>query len=119
MIEAGNHLPGIPAHSLYGELNWQPASGVSTAIEAMYRSELYVEDSNSARSAPSYALFNWQARFEQRVGALTFNQVLRIDNLLDRDYIGSVIVGDGNGRYYEPGPERAWYVGAGVQYRFD
>lgn len=119
MIDAGNHLPGIPAHSLHGELNWQPASGVSTAIEAMYRSELYVEDSNSARSAPSYALFNWQARFEQRVGALTFNQVLRIDNLLDRDYIGSVIVGDGNGRYYEPGPERAWYVGAGVQYRFD
>lgn len=119
MIEAGNHLPGIPAHSLYGELNWQPASGVSTAIEAMYRSELYVEDSNSARSAPSYALFNWQARFEQRVGALTFNQVLRIDNLLDRDYIGSVIVGDGNGRYYEPGPERAWYIGAGVQYQFD
>ena len=119
MIDAGNHLPGIPAHSLYGELNWQPATGVSTAIEAMYRSELYVEDSNSARSAPSYALFNWQARFEQRVGALTFNQVLRINNLLDRDYIGSVIVGDGNGRYYEPGPERAWYVGAGVQYRFD
>lgn len=119
MIEAGNHLPGIPAHSLYGELNWQPAAGVSTAIEAMYRSELYVEDSNSARSAPSYALFNWQARFEQRVGALTFNQVLRIDNLLDRDYIGSVIVGDGNGRYYEPGPERAWYVGAGVQYQLD
>ncbi|WP_175253988.1 TonB-dependent receptor [Pseudomonas sp. BMW13] len=119
MIDAGNHLPGIPAHSLHGELNWQPASGVSTAIEAMYRSELYVEDSNSARSAPSYALFNWQARFEQRVGALTFNQVLRIDNLLDRDYIGSVIVGDGNGRYYEPGPERAWYVGAGVQYQLD
>ncbi|MBN7823461.1 TonB-dependent receptor domain-containing protein, partial [Bowmanella yangjiangensis] len=59
MIDAGNHLPGIPAHSLYGELNWQPAAGVSTAIEAMYRSELYVEDSNSARSAPSYALFNW------------------------------------------------------------
>ncbi|WFC62713.1 TonB-dependent receptor [Pseudomonas sp. REST10] len=119
MIEAGNHLPGIPAHSLYGELNWQPASGVSTAIEAMYRSERYVEDSNSDRSAPSYALLNWQARFEQRVGALTFNQVLRIDNLLDRDYIGSVIVGDGNGRYYEPGPERAWYVGAGVQYQLD
>ncbi|HLT77194.1 MAG TPA: hypothetical protein VKZ87_07385, partial [Ferrovibrio sp.] len=82
-------------------------------------SKLYVEDSNTAKAAPSYALFNWQARFEQSLGALTFNQVLRIDNLLDREYIGSVIVGDGNGRFYEPGPERAWYVGAGVQYRFD
>ncbi len=118
-IASGNRLPGIPASTLYGELAWQPREGFSTAIEGLYRSKLYVEDSNQAKAAPSYALFNWQARFEQQLGALTFNQVLRIDNLLDRQYIGSVIVGESNGRYYEPGPERAWYVGAGVQYRFD
>ncbi|MBL0951686.1 MAG: TonB-dependent receptor [Pseudomonas sp.] len=119
LIESGNKLPGIPARTLYGELAWQPLGWFSTAVEGLYRSQLYVEDSNTAKAAPSYALFNWQARFEQKVGALTFNQVLRIDNLMDREYIGSVIVGDGNGRYYEPGPERAWYVGAGVQYQFD
>lgn len=119
LIESGNHLPGIPTRSLYGELAWQPVDWFSTAVEGLYRSKLYVEDSNTAKAAPSYALFNWQARFEQKAGALTFNQVLRIDNLFDREYIGSVIVGDGNGRYYEPGPERAWYVGAGVQYQFD
>ncbi|WP_161867013.1 TonB-dependent receptor family protein [Pseudomonas yangonensis] len=119
LIDSGNRLPGIPARTLYGELAWQPLDGFSTAIEGLYRSKLYVEDSNTAKAAPSYALFNWQARFEQKVGAMTFNQVLRIDNLLDREYVGSVIVGDGNGRYYEPGPERAWYVGAGVQYQFD
>ncbi|MFI8610887.1 TonB-dependent receptor family protein [Pseudomonas sp. NPDC077649] len=118
-IASGNRLPGIPASTLYGELAWQPREGFSTALEGLYRSKLYVEDSNQAKAAPSYALFNWQARFEQQLGALTFNQVLRIDNLLDRQYIGSVIVGESNGRYYEPGPERAWYVGAGVQYRFD
>ncbi|MDH0099219.1 TonB-dependent receptor [Ectopseudomonas hydrolytica] len=119
LIEAGNRLPGIPASTLYGELAWQPREGFSTALEGLYRSKLYVEDSNADKAAPSYALFNWQARFEQTLGALTFNQVLRIDNLLDREYIGSVIVGESNGRYYEPGPERAWYIGAGVQYRFD
>lgn len=119
LIDSGNRLPGIPARTLYGELAWQPLDGFSTAIEGLYRSKLYVEDSNTAKAAPSYALFNWQARFEQKVGAMTFNQVLRIDNLLDREYIGSVIVGESNGRYYEPGPERAWYVGAGVQYQFD
>ena len=119
LIESGNKLPGIPARTLHGELAWQPLDWFSTAIEGLYRSQLYVEDSNAAKAAPSYALFNWQARFEQKAGALTFNQVLRIDNLLDRQYIGSVIVGDGNGRYYEPGPERAWYAGAGVQYQFD
>ncbi|PKQ43362.1 TonB-dependent receptor [Pseudomonas sp. YY-1] len=119
LIESGNRLPGIPARTLFGELAWQPLDWFSTAIEGLYRSQLYVEDSNTAKTAPSYALFNWQARFEQKLGAMTFNQVLRIDNLLDREYIGSVIVGDSNGRHYEPGPERAWYVGAGVQYQFD
>lgn len=125
LIESGNKLPGIPARTLYGELAWQPLGWFSTTIEGLYRSQLYVEDSNTAKAAPSYALFNWQARFEQKAGALTFNQVLRIDNLLDREYIGSVIVANDNGRpgatgrYYEPGPERAWYVGAGVQYQFD
>ncbi|WGL63381.1 TonB-dependent receptor [Pseudomonas sp. CW003PS] len=119
LVESGKHMPGIPTNTLYGELAWKPLDWFSTAVEGLYRSQLYVEDSNTAKAAPSYALFNWQARFEQKAGALTFNQVLRIDNLFDREYIGSVIVGDTNQRYYEPGPERAWYVGAGVQYRFD
>ena len=119
LVESGKHMPGIPTNTLYGELAWKPVDWFSTAVEGLYRSKLYVEDRNIDKAAPSYALFNWQARFEQKAGALTFNQVLRIDNLFDREYIGSVIVGDTNQRYYEPGPERAWYVGAGVQYRFD
>ena len=44
--------------------------------------------------------------------------MVRLDNLLDRHYVGSVIVGDGNGRYYEAAPGRSWYAGAGVEYRF-
>lgn len=36
----------------------------------------------------------------------------RVDNLADRRYIGSVIVNDGNGRYFEPGPDRIWMLGA-------
>ena len=36
----------------------------------------------------------------------------RIDNLLDRGYIGSVIVNEGNGRFYEPGPGRSFLLGA-------
>jgi len=119
LVESGKHMPGIPTNTLYGELAWKPVDWFSTAVEGLYRSKLYVEDRNIDKAAPSYALFNWQARFEQKAGALTFNQVLRIDNLFDREYIGSVIVGDTNQRYYEPGPERAWYVGAGVQYQFD
>ena len=34
-----------------------------------------------------------------------------VSNLADRRYIGSVIVNDGNGRYFEPGAGRAFTLG--------
>jgi iron complex outermembrane receptor protein len=37
---------------------------------------------------------------------------VRVNNLADRRHIGSVIVNDGNGRYFEPGPARTWMLGA-------
>ncbi|WP_397470343.1 TonB-dependent receptor family protein [Pseudomonas sp. DD1] len=117
-VEKGNYLPGVPQTTLFAELNWKPRDWVSTAVEGMYRSKIYVEDTNQKQAAPAYSVFNWRARFEQKVEHWTFHQTLRLDNLLDRQYIGSVIVGDGNDRYYEAAPGRSWYAGAGVQYSF-
>jgi iron complex outermembrane recepter protein len=117
-IEAGNRLPGVPATTLYGELLWRPSDRLSTAIEGLYRSKVYVEDSNQQRPAPGYAVFNWRVRHEQTLQQWTFGQTLRLDNLLDRDYIGSVIVAEGNGRYYEPAPGRNWYLGADLAFNF-
>jgi iron complex outermembrane receptor protein len=42
----------------------------------------------------------------------------RVNNLFDRNYIGSVIVGDSNKRYYEPAPGRNWVLGVSAQYQF-
>ncbi|MED5611433.1 TonB-dependent receptor [Pseudomonas sp. JH-2] len=117
-IEKGNHLPGVPGSSLYGELVWKPRQDISMGFEGQYRSKVYVEDSNEDKPVPSYAVFNWRTRFEQRYGPWTFHQLLRLDNLLDRQYVGSVIVGDSNGRYYEAAPGRSWYAGAGLEYQF-
>ena len=72
----------------------------------------------AGKAAPAYTVFNWRAQFEQKVEHWTFHQTLRLDNLLDRQYVGSVIVGDGNFRYYEAAPGRSWYAGAGAQYTF-
>ena len=116
-IDKGNRLPGVPKTSLFGELVWKPVAGLSTALEGQYRSEVYVEDSNQQQAAPGYAVFNWRARMEQQLDHFTLYEMVRLDNLLDRQYVGSVIVGDGNGRYYEAAPGRSWYAGAGVESR--
>ncbi|MCY1558231.1 hypothetical protein D9M68_951480 [compost metagenome] len=86
--------------------------------EGQYRSKVYVDDSNEAKPAPSYGVFNWRTQFEQVSGPWTFRQLLRVDNLFDRQYVGSVIVGDSNGHFYEAAPGRSWYAGATVELRF-
>ena len=46
------------------------------------------------------------------------NSFLRVDNLFARKYAGSVIVNEGNGRFFEPAPGRTWLVGASATLAF-
>lgn len=116
LVDRDNRLPGIARHGLFAELNWQPRPGVAFGVEALAQSSVEVNDLNRDRAAPGYALFASYARFEQRWGRLMLRQTLRVDNLADRDYVGSVIIGDSGRRYYEPGAGRTWYVGLSLDY---
>ena len=49
-------------------------------------------------------------------GAWRFTEFARLDNVFDRNYVGSVVVGDANGRYYEPAPGRNWMAGVNARY---
>lgn len=117
-IPSGNQLPGVPELAAYAELAWTPLPDLTLAGELLYRDEVYVNDLNDARPAPGYTLVNLRLSAEQRVGRWTFGELLRLDNLFDREHISSVIVGAANGRYYEPGPELSWYAGVRANYRF-
>jgi iron complex outermembrane receptor protein len=76
-----------------------------------------VNEQNSD-AAPAYAVANARLGFSGPWGAAATWQVfVRVNNLFDRRYAGSVIVGDSNGRYFEPAPGRNWFVGANVDVR--
>ena len=57
---------------------------------------------------------NARVGFTQTVGRATWKAFFRLNNLFDRNYAGSVIVDDGNGRFFEPAPGRNWFVGASI-----
>ena len=118
LIPAGKSIPGIPKLTAYAELAWKPVAGIEVAGEALYRGRVYVNDLNDKPAAPSHALVNLRVSAEQQQGPWTFGQMLRVDNIFDRTHVGSVVVGDSNGRYYEPGPERSLYAGVSARYRF-
>ena len=117
-VPSGNRIPGIPEVSVFGELAWSVRSGLTVAAEAIHRSKVEVNDLNDARPAPAYTLVNLRLSAEQKSGPWTFAQLLRLDNVFDREHIGSVIVGDAQGRYYEAGPERSLYGGVRATYSF-
>jgi iron complex outermembrane receptor protein len=115
-VAAGNNLPGVPRQNLYAEVAWRHApSGFSAAIEGRYASKVWVDDLNSDAAA-GYFTANLRAGFEQKSGQWNISEVVRIDNIADRRYIGSVIVNEGNQRYFEPAPGRNYFAGVRMMY---
>lgn len=117
-VSAGNRLPGVPPYTLFGEIVWRhPATGFHAGAEARRNGKVYVNDANS-ESAAAYTVANLRAGFEQRARRWRLSEFVRVDNVADRSYIGSVIVAEANGRFYEPAPGRNWLIGASASYTF-
>ena len=118
-VLAGSRLPGVPNANLFAELAWKDAAGrFGAALETVASSKIYAEDANSEIPAPGYAVVNARVNATQELGQWRFKQFVRLNNLLDRKYVGSLIVGDANKRYYEAAPGRNWMLGASAQYAF-
>lgn len=119
VVPAGARLPGVPPQQAYGAVTWTPGGyhGFSAAGEVQYVGRIYVNDAN-AQFAPAYTIANARAGFAQTVGGVTVTEYVRVNNLANVDYIGSVIVGDTNGRYFEPGLPRNWWAGVTVHAAF-
>jgi iron complex outermembrane receptor protein len=118
VVNAGNKIPGTYSNQIYAEVAWkyQPL-GFSSALEGRYNSKVYVNDAND-ESAPSYKIANIRAGFEQNVGGWNFTEFVRVENIFDKDYIGSVRVNDGNSRFYEPAADRNYLLSVGATYKF-
>jgi len=118
-VAAGSRLPGVPNTNLFGELAWKENAGhFGVAIETLASGRVYADDANADTPAPGYTIFNLRFHAQQQVGHWRLKQFARLNNVLDRQYIGSVIVGDSNKRYYEAAPGRNWLVGLNAQYQF-
>ncbi|MEO8082059.1 MAG: TonB-dependent receptor [Caldimonas sp.] len=120
-VAAGNRLPGTPGQSGYAELAWTPRGGwggFEGAVELVQRGRLYVNDANSD-AAPSTTLLGVRAGWSQAVGSWRFSELVRLDNTINRRYVGSVIVNESNGRYFEPGLPRNWLLALTARYVYE
>jgi iron complex outermembrane receptor protein len=110
IIPAGNFLPAIPENILYAGLTWRyPAAGFFATAETLVRSRIYADDRNTGY-AGGYWTENLRTGFEQKSVGWQTSEFLRIENLFNKAYIGSVIVNDANSRFFEPQPGLGVFV---------
>ena len=117
VVANGNYIPGVAKNQAYIALGWQPETGINAGLDVRYSDQLYVDDLNTD-AAPSYTLaaanigYQWKNK-DWKVRAYT-----RVDNLFDEKYVGSVIVNDSNGRFFEPADGLSWSAGLNITKAF-
>ncbi len=115
-VNKGNRIPGIGRNNAWAELAWRRAlPGWSAAVDLRHSGSVAVNDLNSDE-AESYRVLNARLAWLRPYGRGSFGAFVRVDNLLDKTYAGSVIVNEGNSRFFEPAPDRSWF--AGVEMNF-
>ncbi|MDM8040114.1 TonB-dependent receptor PqqU [Klebsiella quasipneumoniae] len=114
----GNRIPGIARNMGYASFGYQPEQGWYAGSDIRYMSDIMANDENTAK-APSWTVVGLTTGYKWSYGRMDMDLFGRVDNLFNREYVGSVIVNESNGRYYEPAPGRNYGIGLNLAWRFE
>ena len=87
----GNRIPGIARNMGYASFGYQPEQGWYAGSDIRYMSDIMANDENTAK-APSWTVVGLTTGYKWSYGRMDMDLFGRIDNLFDREYVGSVIV---------------------------
>ena len=104
-----NDVPGIAPHRFAGSLTRRTQSWL-VGLEMTHTGAVPVDDANVA-DADGWTTIDLrgQLRVLEHAGGLWL--FAGATNLLDEEYVGSVVVNAFGGRFYEPAPGRGFYLG--------
>lgn len=113
----GNQLPGLSRQNMFVATSYQLTPAWKLGLSAQHASKVFVDDKNS-EAAPAFTIASASVGYTRDMGDWRLHAFARVDNLFDRNYVGSVIVNDGNRRYYESAQGRNWATGVNLRYNF-
>jgi iron complex outermembrane receptor protein len=116
---SSSQLPGVAKLNHYAQVNWLPLHNelLKIGISVNHRSWVAANDNNEIK-APAYTTADLAAS-----GAFYAMQNiqtewwLKLVNVTDENYVGSVIVNQSNGRTFEPANGRN--LAAGIKFAYD
>jgi iron complex outermembrane recepter protein len=114
----GNRLAGVPRHFTRIGLRSEPGYGFALDIDHTLSSFLFADDANTL-DVEGYGngVTNLRVSWIGNVGSASVSPFVGVNNLWDKDYIGSVTINGTFGRVLEPAVGRFLYLGAEIGYR--
>ena len=110
----GNSIPGTPKRRLDGMVRYTDDDWYGE-IRGDYVGSMAVNDSNSESTA-SYFLWELRGGFSEiQMGNFKLAPFGGISNIFNKTHSAAVAVNAWGGRFYEPGPKRAFYLGLSAQ----
>ena len=114
----GNRIPGVAKNMFYTHLDYQPDIGWYAGSDLRYLSKIAVNDTNS-EYASAWTVAGIYTGYKWEINQWNIDLSGRVDNLFNKQYVGSVIVNEGNGRFFEPAPGRNYSLGLNISYAFE
>ena len=118
-VAAGNRVPGVPSRRAWAGLDWtpDPVRGPFAGLEVLHTGPIAVDDRNSD-ATEAWTVASVRGGWRHVAGPWRLAAWVRVDNATDVRHVGSVIVNEGQRRFFEPAAGRAWFAGASVSRAF-
>jgi iron complex outermembrane receptor protein len=126
-VKPGNKIPGIPNGMAYSSIQWsgtdfqrnkyRQVMGTLATLEFVTAGANHSSDTNTdSTKAGGYSLYILRLAHRLDINTMTLTAYGQLNNLTDKKYMGSMIVG--NPAPFEPAPGRNWMVGLNAVTRF-
>ena len=113
----GLRIPGVPANQLHLTLHGAARSGWQAQIVLESASGMWANNTNSAQSEGFTVLDIYLARSKWHLRRFSLHPFARFQNILDSQYVRSLVVNAFGGRYFEPAEGRSIQAGIGISLR--
>ncbi|MGH8278930.1 MAG: TonB-dependent receptor family protein, partial [Gammaproteobacteria bacterium] len=115
-VPADTRMPGVPRDLLHAQLRWGGNLGWHAGLSIDAAGAVSANDAGTL-IAPGYAIAGVNAGYVTETPRYAIAPFLRVDNLFNQRYIGSVIVNQASGGSFEPAPGRNFWLGLNVRFR--
>ncbi|HYF58447.1 MAG TPA: TonB-dependent receptor [Burkholderiaceae bacterium] len=118
-VAAGARLPGVPSRRLWAGLGWSPdpRRGPFAEASVLHTGPIAVDDRNTD-AAEASTVTSLRAGWRRDAAGWRLAAWVRADLAAGGPYVGSVIVNEGQRRFFEPAPGRTWFAAASVSRSF-